>query len=447
MALTFVSSTPATGSSDYFINKSLEVTFNEALDESTLTDNEIFLLDTSSNTKVTVSLALKAGDSNTVVITPVTSLRENTTHRLILVGTDQALGYQVTAANADQLAVTITVLFSTGDAVYRIDSTVEKEAVALTLEGDLFLPTNVKALGYDFTIERVRPKNHSHGVGVSLTGDNTIRFTFTKALATPTDIYDWVDIHTYSLLNYEGYLAQSGSLGVGTVPDFSVTATGMDIVVAFSGNLPNNLGVACKIHDTVQATDGSVLGAEVDYVFNTELFPPLEGLEMVKREIATTAASYYDDYIGALLFKNLIHLWERMGRVNAVLNLGHPVRKYVIASTVLDIIADKEYEKFVIAGTRRQLGDLNVSVDNLIGRLALKIAKMQEDQRISLETIKGPWQFRVGVRPYSNFEDSRTWYDVNGRYTSSLYRYWQTNIPASNVKINRQSKNSNPWWW
>lgn len=451
MVLSFTSSTPAAGATDFFLNKSIEVTFNEELSDTTLSNNSVFIIDVAGNSTVDVSISKKPSDANTIILTPTVNLKENSTFRLYLVGTSEGLGYELAATNGDLLTNTVIILFSTGNNLYQIDTLVEKQAANLTLEGDLFLPTNVKALGYDFTIDKVRPKNHTHGVATTLTGDNTIRFTFTKALLTGQDYTEWANIDAYSLLNYDGYLASGTELNAVaqsnyTIPGYTLAVTGQDFLVTFTGELPKNAGIAIKLTNKIEAADGSQYGGDMDYVINTELYPAICGVESVRREIRPVSVDFYDDFIGSLLFKNTMQLWEKVGRFSLDLNT-HPLRLYILSATVLDIIGDKEYEKFVLAGTRRQLGDLNVSVDNLIGRLAMKAAKLEKDKEIALETIKRGWQFKLGQYPPSDAAASRRWWDINGRYTDTSYRYYQQNVPAANSSLNRHAKTNNPWWW
>ncbi|MCB1712291.1 MAG: hypothetical protein KDH96_07400, partial [Candidatus Riesia sp.] len=111
---------------------------------------------------------------------------------------------------------------------------------------------------------------------------------------------------------------------------------------------------------------------------------------------------------------------------------------------------DREYYKYVVAGTRRQLGDLGVSIDNIIGRIAMKVAKYQKAKEVAFDSIVPGWQFKIGTSTLAYQEAaegvSRLWYDINGRYTETMYKYYQDNIPASNVAINRHAKSNNPIW-
>lgn len=449
MALTLSSSTPSSGATDWFINKSIEVTFNKALDSDSLTDNVIFLYDSIESINVPVTIERKSTDSTTIVITPTVALKENNSYRLSILGTDSSIGVYLSAADADTLTTTIVITFSTGDNVYSIDSTIEKNASAVTLEGDIHLPVNVVAVGYEFTIDNVSPRNHSHG----LTGNTTgVYFTFTKNLLTGQDVSQWATVDVYPILGDTAYIASGTTFDLGSstisIPDYSVVATGNRLEVRWNYPLPKNVAISVRLNDNIRSSDDDQYAGNMKYAVTTELYPSCMGPAAVKLELPALEGQINDDYIGSLLFKNSIFLWEKTGRGFDLSNLPFPVKKYILLSTVLDIIEDKDYRKFIVAGTRRQLGDLNVSVDNLIGRVALKVSKLKAEQEIALNTIFSGWQFRkmAYVTSDSEFLGTRLWYNVNSVYTDPSYKYFQTEVPGSNVIVNRQAKTNNPVW-
>ena len=438
MAISLLSSTPSNGATDYFINKSIELTFDKAIAASSLDANVFSLVDIAAGTLLPVTLSHSTTSTSTVVLLPGTALKEDTEYRVIIVGSSMGLGYSLVAEDLDTLVTSITVEFSTGDTVYKIDATVEKEAASMTLEGELFLPTNVKALGFDFVIERVRPKNNKHSIPIDLTGDNTLRFTFSKPLYTGSvDFTDWVDISTFPLLNTAGYLASGEILGAGTIPGYLVSVTGTDLLVSFDSNLPKNLGIQVELYSDITSIDGESYGGDMKYSINTALYPEIYGIQTIKREVREVCDTFTEDYIGALLFKNTIWSWEKVGRSFDINNPSFAAQQFIVYSTILDLMEDREYYKYVVAGTRRQLGDLNVSVDNIIGRIAMKVAKYQKAKENAFESLVGGWQFKVGGNQLGYTEIANT---IN------RFSYKQDRVPASNIASNRGARTNNPIW-
>jgi len=273
MAISLLSSTPSQGATDVQINKSIELVFNKTIASSSITENVFSLIDIDSGQAFPLTVSPRFDTSSRIILLPSQSLKENTQYRIIVIGTDSGLGYSLVANDADTLTTTIYIEFSTGEGVYKVDSVLEKEAASLSLEGDLFLPTNVKALGYDFTITKVRPKNNKHGLAQTLTGDNTIKFTFSKNLYTgDSDVSDWVDVNLFPLLNTASYLASGQEMGSFPIPGYAVTTTGKDLVVTFASELPKNLGIHIELKDTILSEDNEPYGGKMIYSVNTALF-------------------------------------------------------------------------------------------------------------------------------------------------------------------------------
>lgn len=450
MAITLVSSTPTQGYTDYYINKSIELTFNKAISTASLVGSVFSIIEIDNGVIIPSNISPGYLNAAKVILVPSTYLKEDTDYRIVIVGSDQGLGYSLAAQDSDTLTETITFEFRTGSTVYKIDTVLEKEAASLALEGDLFLPTNVKALGEDFTISKVRPKNNKHGLAQNLTGDNTVTFTFTKDLQTGVDVSEWVDVSMFPLLNTSAYLASGSELGAFPIPSYTASVTGSNLVVTFSSELPKNLGVQISLSTDITSTEGTSYGGGMNYSINTALYPEVYGIETIKREVREVYDTFTEDYIGALLFKNTIWTWEKVGRSFTLDNIPFAGKQYIIYSTILDLMEDREYAKYVVAGTRRQLGDLGVSIDSIIGKVAMKVAKYQKLKDIAYESLLGNWQFRVGYST-AGYDDAaasinRLWYDINGRFTETRFSYYQGYEPAANVYLNRRARTNNPYW-
>jgi hypothetical protein len=448
MALTLSSTTPSTGATDYYINKQITLQFSTAIDSAYLTDSIVSLFNVNTNEYVPVALSLNPVDSTEIIISPEMVLDENTNYRVRILGEDSPLGLALQDTSGDKLAETTTITFSTGDNVYDIDADVEKQAASVTLEGDLFLPNNLEALGYEFTIESVTPENHSHGVSTSLNGSNKIEIKFSKPLATgQTNYIDWASVSTFPILA-EYYMASGTTFnedsGNITIPDYNITVSGEYMYINFDSELPKNVGITAELNSNILSQAGDQYGGNLYYAVNTETYPSLVPIQIVRNEVRPINVDFFDDYIGTLIYKNTISLME-MGLLNGN---QHSITRfnYILYSTVIDLIEDKDLQKFVVAGTRRQLGDLNTSVDNLAGRLALKLARSEKLKESALDTMKPGWQIRTGSYTlYENTKMSRLWYDISGRYTHTYYKYKQLDQPAANTAINRHAKTNNPW--
>jgi len=451
-----VSISHAHGSEGHELNLGIDITFAEALDSTTVNANTFLLsdLDTSEEVSVTISIDPSTASATTkIVVQPKYLLTENNNYRLTIVGTDRRIVQELASSDGSKLATSLVYEFKTGDDLFIKDSSVAKNADDKTLEGDLFLPSNVKALGTDLTVEKVRPKNHTWQNNPNLTGDNKVIFTFSKTLSgTASGILDWATIDVYPLLD-TAYLAISGNLATTnsgvldfTLPTGTVSVTGNQLVVTFDRDFPNNAGVEITLDDEIAASDGEEYGGALRYAIAIQPYPEVFNVRAVKREIRAAADDFHDDWVAALLHKNFVLFWEKFGRIQAPGTLSWPAKKYILYSTVLDIIEDKDYEKFLVSGTLKQLGDLNVSAYNLSGRIALKVTKLQKELDLLLETMRRGWQFSTAVKQEGGEGVvSRLWYDVNGRYTAPSEKFNQPNAPISNTPKSRHAGTNNPW--
>jgi len=443
------SSDPAGGDSDVFVNVSLKATFAATLTVSSVKDTTVLLVDEATSTIVDVVVDYDEQDGSVVTVTPQTALANNNVYTLKFPGTDTAVSSAFVIsdrASGDVLTTTITITFTTGSRVYVDDTSIDKDATDLSLEGDLVLPVHVKALG-EFAISGMNPKNHEADVAISLNGVNQVQFDFTKALSGDLCDSTWVTVDTFGILDSNQFLSVGDDLQgtSGTLPTVSsVSCTGNSLFVEFSEEVPQNLGIQIGIESKVTAADGSEFGPnDFEYSITTDRYPSIGGVHIVKRELYSIDQGEVipKDYIAALLFQHTIELNEMVTNLNAT-NPSYLHQKWVLMQTLLDILEDKELEKAVVAGTRRQLGDLNVSVDSLIGKMSLKHARVMKELDRVTKGIHGPaiLAMRYAETMLTPRKGTRLWFGVAGQLRNFLDQTYQGNYPAANIYINRQAK-------
>jgi hypothetical protein len=360
-----------------------------------------------------------------------------------LLGTDLAVSSSHVIkddSTGDKLTTTIEISFKTGTRVFIDDSSIDKNAVDLSLEGDINLPSHVKALG-EFAIESTTPKNHS--ADVSLTA-NRIEIKFTKPISGSIMQDDWLSVDAYPVLDETQYLAEGSTFGQGSIPSVSgLTYSGNYVYATFNSALPKNAAVDVTVDDSVTATDGSEFGPNsYQLSFTTQRFPDIAGVHVIKREIKAATDELNDDYIAAMVLKNTIIRRIRGGASDT--NASWAAVKWVINATIVDILDDKELEKALQAGTRRQLGDLNVSVDAVIGKLSLKHARAQKAMEEAEKTLAGSKLLAQKItNQFTSFyygRPDRNWHGVNGKLIQSRFKYYQADQPAANTALNRNAK-------
>lgn len=443
-------SNPVNNETDVFLNIPLQVTFaTPGLLASSINVNSVMLLNVATQTSVPVDLSYEPS-SRVLTIKSLTVLAESTVYKIRFVGTDVALSSSYVlkeSGSSDPLLTTIDITFTTGTRVYLNDAVVTKDIGDLSLEGDLTLPSNIKAIG-PFALESAIPKNYSADVSTSLDGSNRIRLKFNKNVASPSE--DWINVDVYPILDDTSYLAASGTLGTGTIPSMTgLSYSGQYIYLNFDNVMPNNVGVDVTLGTGIVATDGSSIEtSSYKLSFTVDRFPKIAGVHMMKNELLAAADELNDNYIAAVLFKNtirIIHRWSAFTPATPQW-IAH---KWIVNQSILDILEDKDLEKALVAGTRKTLGDFTVSVDNLIGQMALKYKRAQKEAEDADGAMAGIHKLGARIEHAVCYPGSpdRLWHNVNGKIADGRFRYWQSDVPQANIDVNRTAVGRQSWWF
>lgn len=448
---TVTSSNPAASAGDVFVNVPLYITFTSpGLDADSVTVNSCTLYNAATQDSVSVNLSYNTS-TRVLTMTPLSTLAEDTVYKIRFPGTDVAISSSYViqeSGTLTPLASTIDIVFTTGTRVYIDDSIIDKEASDLTLEGEISLPTNVKALG-PFSIETIVPKNHSADNQVTLDGSNRIQIKFNKALSGSIMTDDWVNVDVYSVLDNNNYLASGNIVGDTYIPSMTgLSYSGQWMYLNFDANMPLNAGISLTVSEDVTATDGSELGPnEFQYSITTDRYPKVAGVHAMRTELLAASKELNDDYIAAVLVKNTFRVMNRW----TAFDLDNPqwlAYKYVTLRSILDILDDKDLEKALVAGTSRTLGDMTVSIANVIGALTLKAKRAEDELKPIDDAIVGIKKLgaRIDQAIAISYRPDRLWHGINGKLVDSRFKYWQPDQPAANTSIVRSASNPNPWF-
>ncbi len=446
--LSITSSDPSDGDTDVFVNNPLDVTFGNAVNLSSVTNTSVVLTDQSTDSIIDTTVELI---STTVVrLTPIGSLAEDTVYRISFPGTDTALSASFVLEDAvdfEALATTLTVQFRTGSRSFIDDSAVDKDAGDLSLEGDLNLPTHVKALG-EFVVKSMVPRNHSADVPVDLDGSNKITITFDNVLSSGDFSASWLDVDVFPMMDDTTWLGTTtGDSFGGSIPGFDIGVVGDALEVTFSGNVPKNVGIQIELDQFITDEDGNEYGPnEFQYSITTDRYPSIAGVHVIQREIKAAASELTDDYIAAVLLAKSVEFESRFAISNTISDFN-----WVVNSTIVEILDDVELERAIVQGTRRQLGDMNVAIDPVINKLSLKHARAQKKVELSARTLL---KADLLAKHYHNEHigdtqrTTRRWFGVSGRLVASRFITFQNSSPASNTALNRSAKipPGQDWW-
>lgn len=432
MAVTVSTSSPSNGETGVLLNPSISVTFAEALDPDYVSTKSFILADTRTSSPLETEVTIT--DSNTkVIISPDVNLKSYTSYRILVVGTDVSTTRAVRDSNGATLTTSEKIVFTTGNQLKTHDtSVVAKTSGDLTLEGDLYLPSNVKVLPTGLALTGYSPENYSHGQDYSY-----ISMHFNEPISTNcTGCFDIT--FTPMIPGYAASTTTSGFVSSYTSPtgDFYINSN----QVYWSGNSPYfNLYVEVDISDQLYSTSGNYYPGG-SFAFNSEIYPEAATLHPLKREIPAVVSDVRDDYLGFLLFKNAVYAWERCGQNYSLSNPPFSAMTFTTFQTIIDVIEDKDLEKSLVAGTRRQLADLNVSIDNLVGRYAAKYESAKKRVQRAIDTLIKPSTIKLATVAVVSDNYTRLWQGATNKYRDYKMIFYQPDINVSNTFINRQAK-------
>lgn len=453
MPFDIASQSPANGATNVYLNSNIQVTFSGALLASSVTDETVILTDLASNRPVIGSVTYDS-TLNRIYFNPENYLSPSTNYRYTLVGSDLAIGTPLTDATGMTLTGSLKYLFSTGLELDYRDEERHKNSLTESLEGDLELPANIAVIGSEFTVANYTPKMMASDV---LETTTQFIIEFTKTLDTGNLTQDQVSVSFYPLMDDDDYLAKTinGSLVLKkdssdsqsayfSDPDYSISASGKYLYINLSGEIHRNEFVEIVIDKDIKSATGDTLANEdIIWEFSTQLYPDLAGVRSVKREISTIADTLKNSYISALLHKNIFMGYEMARSQTPLSGSNKSLRNFAKWMTIVDILEDKDVEKALEAGIRRQIGDYSVSVDaNVLGKMSIKLSQAMKKAEKSLDSLQKESGVRVVCSPfmYQGQLPDRLWHGVNNRIVDDRFRFWQPDIPASNLSIERAAE-------
>lgn len=400
---TILSTDPTDGENNVYKNKTLTVTFSEALLSSTINASTFVLKNLDSNQIVPVDVVLETGGL-VVSITPVRHLIGGTSYRLTIVGASTAVGTPVKSSTSHSLVTTLLVVFSTGDDIEIIapqKTTAEKE-----LEGEIDLPTNwtIALDSSDLEIVASNPTNRDFGIDADL-DEISVLFNLDLNTSTVTAATFIVSVEPYYEED-EIYLAypdtSDGSMNFkwcepedtsGVPLDFSdldgtilTTANTVVWTPDPTRDFPRNTRVRLTLTTGITSSGGAPLSGNYEIVFYIDPFPYIVSVDRIRDEFFPyRLTAWTDDMIGKAIYKNTLDALYTIRYQFDFRNGNRTLTQYVIAATVYDIFCGLKIEEDLLSGQFKKLGDLVVRFD--VGAANTMPTKMAQAKK-SMEDLK-----------------------------------------------------------
>lgn len=370
-APTFVSSSPVDGATDVAKNASLSVTFDVALDATTVDAARVYLKNTELDSIVSAAVSLSS-TGKVIQVVPATVMIPLSAYTLVVVGADVDATNPVKSGTSDALATTVRIAFQTADTVEADDD----------ITGDLSLPDDVVSIAGTLSplkILSTSPKHHAFGIP---TDQEKIRIRFNKDLDPVSTGH--VTLSQTAFYEEEDLRAVETDLGAGDglkhyfrmdtadepLLDLSLFAdapgyarvTGAYLEWVFTGAIPKNMYLEMTLGADVQATDGTTLGADSIWAGCTEAYPGWVDLRSIRHQVGSSAAAHVpDDFIGLRIWQNSVDLLQQMAWRISIDTASVFYKKLIRCQTALQVWEDLKVTSALASGMTKRLGDLTIS--------------------------------------------------------------------------------------
>jgi hypothetical protein len=418
-APTLQSSSPANGATAVPKNASISFVFDVALDPDSVNGQTVVVYNAHLNERVECEVGLSS-DGLTVSVTPAGHLFPDTGYRVRIIGADTSTTC-LKSATDDDLALTLTTVFQTGD-------TLETGSTPSEGDGDLQLPDDV-TIGAAGTMGVLTTTPDQNDFGIS-PGIESLAFRFSAPID-PGSVTGNVTLVQTAFYDEERFLARLADLGQGdgwrhyfagetgaytVVPpgildpelfrdrEYELRVEGDTLYLDFEDDyeFPKNMALEVTLGEEITDTDGNPLGSDYTWVGYVEAYPVWASLLAVRHHAGYDVAGIFpDSFVGLRTWMATI---DTLGEFNWTLPSDNPHRyqqEYVRVRAAIELWQASMEQKGLDAGTSKRLGDFEISVNTAAGSARPAKLRLLEDRLAELDQILwgGLTQTpRVGIR-------------------------------------------------
>ena len=299
---------PAASATNVYLNQLVYITFDQAMDSTSLTDNTIILYRTSDYEVMDKTISY---DSSTykVTLTPDVIFNKDSTYNVVVVGLDQSTTC-VENSSDEGMTTTATWYYTTGTEVYEapedtVAETQPDELVAGTPAAKVLEPR----VTTDFAIVSTSPENYSSNLGTSAdnedvtwgaTSPSGVRVVFNRPVASGSAV-----LQTWMTL---AAVAVDGDPSVSTaVPDGVVYNPNGYTLYWMPSDVDGwkvNNEITVTVSEDTQDEDGNVLDDDYQFMFTTKYYPLYCAVSRIVAVIGPFIRDMNDDVINRNIYFN-----------------------------------------------------------------------------------------------------------------------------------------------
>ena len=365
-APTITARNPAPSSVSQYINLNVIVTFDQALEEASLTTNTFLMYRTSDYVSMEGTVTY---NSSTFAVTfiPDTVLLENINYTFVVVGVDQSTTCVKNVAS-ESLAATSTWYFETGEEAYvapaeAIPSVQPDEDVACAATVPVLDPYT----DANFAVLKTFPENYATNQGTRVDGNTVWRaepsgiwVKFNYPVASGTIPATWMTVEAFPV---NGDPAIPSAVPAGSI----VNPAGAKLFWTAadpSGWLANN-EIIVTVSEDVQSASGTLLGQDEQFMFTTAFDPLYCTANKVKLAIGPYIREIPDDTINRTIYENSMLAYNMANTIygQGVWDFRSPTyaaKMYTCCKTQYDLLNSELLNRATGAGQIKRLGDFTV---------------------------------------------------------------------------------------
>lgn len=366
-----VTRTPAPNETNVYVNKYIEITFDQLLSPSTVNENTIVVYRISDYNIIDKTVTYDSATFK-VTLAPEIILDQNTQYNVVVVGADQS-DLCVKNLAGQSLAVSSTWYFTTGTEKGDTAGETHEEDIpdTPTAASPVSLIPEVRAT-QGISIKSTSPDNYSANVGV-MNGDyatshysGPITITFDRPMASGVAVsQDWL---TLDSIPVDGDPATITSMPSGVLTNV-VGPTLTWTPSTYNGNnyswsINNEINIT--ISPETQAHDGTKLGSTYRFMFTTPYRPFYCVLPRIRTVIGSFIREVPDDTIARTIYFNSIEVYNIANTIYSQYkwDIDHPTfaaQMWVCCKTQYDLLYAKLLDMASVGpGMIKRLGDFSI---------------------------------------------------------------------------------------
>lgn len=366
-----VSRTPGINETNVYVNKYIEVVFNQAMETSSLNDNTILIYRISDYSVLDKTITYDAATFKVTIATEIV-LDQNTQYNVVIVGLDQS-NLCVKNSGSESLATTLTWYFTTGTEVGDQPGETHEEEMpdqpsVESPVSEVLQPKPTAAM----YIKSTSPANYSANLGTingdfeTVHWDGPITVTFDRPVASGVAVLqDWM---TFEIAPSDGDPATTTYMPSGVLSN-TVGDTLTWTPSTYNGNnyaWRTNNEITITIDDDVVDSTGVALGAQFRFMITTAYRPFYCAIQRIRAVIGSFIREVPDDTVARQIFFNSIEAYNIANTIYSqyTWDMDHPpfaAQMWVCCKTQYDLLYSKLLDMASVGpGMMKRLGDFSI---------------------------------------------------------------------------------------